>query len=457
MSSWGKPATPAPTSHQSGRRNTRAVLIAAGVAVLVLAAVIITIVATAGRPGSPPTPPGPRRIGYFMQSGVYARGFTVKQLDATGMAAKLTQVDYAFGNIDAAGHCFMSQQAGQSDPWADYQMRYTADASVDGTADAYNASLAGSFNQLKELKARYPQLKVYISLGGWTWSRYLSDAALPANRAATVASCIDLYLKGNLPKIGREPQGGQGAGFGVFDGIDLDWEWPAAPGAPGNVVRPEDKANFVALLQEFRSQLDAYGASVHRSYGLSAFLPADPAVIGAGIDPAVFASLTFATIQGYDFANASEPTTNHQSQLRDPAANPASTHLSVADAISRYLAAGAPADKLDVGIPAYGRGWTGVANINNGLYQAGTPAPGTYEQGVEDFKVIDKLPGTVFRDDEDGAVWKYDGTTFWSYDDPALISAKGRYVQQNGLGGLTLWPLSGDDGRLVTAMQAGLP
>jgi chitinase len=202
--------------------------------------------------------------------------------------------------------------------------------------------------------------------------------------------------------------------------------------------------------------LDAYGASVHRSYGLSAFLPADPAVINAGIDPAPFDSLDFATIQGYDFANASEPTTNHQSQLRDPAGNSTSNHLSVAGAISRYLALGAPADKLDVGVPAYGRGWTGVANINHGLYQSGTPAPGTYERGVEDFKVIDKLPGTVFRDNANGAIWKYDGTTFWSYDDPDLISAKGHYVQQNGLGGLALWPLSGDDGRLVAAMQASL-
>jgi chitinase len=245
--------------------------------------------------------------------------------------------------------------------------------------------------------------------------------------------------------------------LGVFDGVDIDWESPGIAAHAGNVVRPEDKANFVALLQEFRTQLDAYGATVSRSYGLSAFLPADSAAIDAGIDPAIFASLTSATIQGYDFAEASEPTTNHQSQLRDPTDDPAADRLSVTSAVEKYLALGAPAQKLTVGIPAYGRGWTGVPDVNHGLYQPGTPAPGPYEPGVEDFTAIDKLPGTVYRDTDNGAVWKFDGTTFWSYDDPDLVAAKGRYVQERGLGGLALWSLDGDDGRLVAAMRDSLP
>ena len=68
---------------------------------------------------------------------------------------------------------------------------------------------------------------------------------------------------------------------GVFDGIDLDWEWPASEGNTGNVIRAEDKANFLALVREFRSQLDAYGATVGRTYELTAFLPADTAKIDA--------------------------------------------------------------------------------------------------------------------------------------------------------------------------------
>jgi chitinase len=399
-----------------------------------------------------------RKVGYFAQWGVYARNFKVKNIDTSGMASKLTHINYAFGNVNEQGRCFMVNALGQGDAWADYQMKYTAADSVNGTADTWNSPLAGSFNQLKQLKAKYPHLKVYISLGGWTWSRYFSNMALPANRQAAVASCIDLYIKGNLPLIGGELQGGPGSAFGIFDGIDLDWEWPASAGNTGNVIRAEDRANYLALIQEFRSQLNAYGATVGRTYDLTAFLPADIAKIDAGIHPSIFNSLTFATIQGYDFYGPWGPQTNHQSQLRNPAANPAPANqrFSVESAINKYLSMGAPANKLVVGVPAYGRGWTNVPNVNNGLYQNGSPAAGTFEAGVEDYDVLKNRPGTVFRDNTNGALWKYDGSTFWSYDDPQLIQTKGQYVKSNGLGGLMIWSLDGDDGSLVTAMQTGL-
>jgi chitinase len=408
---------------------------------------------------APPQGGATRKVAYFAQWGVYARNYKVKNIDTSGSANRLTHINYAFGNVNEQGRCFMANQLGQGDAWADYQMKYTTADSVNGTADTWNSPLAGSFNQLKQLKAKYPHLKVYISLGGWTWSKYFSNMALPANRAAGVASCIDLYIKGNLPLIGGEVQGGPGSAFGIFDGIDLDWEWPASEGNVGNVIRAEDKANFLALVQEFRSQLNAYGSSVGRTYDLTAFLPADHGKIDAGINASVFNSLTFATIQGYDFYGPWGPQTNHQSQLRNPAANPApaTQRYSVVDAINKYLSMGAPASKLVVGVPAYGKGWTGVPNVNNGLYQNSSgAAQGTYEAGTEDYDVLKNRAGTVFRDNTNGAVWKFDGTTFWSYDDPQLITSKGQYVKANGLGGLMIWSLDGDDGTLVAAMQTGL-
>jgi chitinase len=408
---------------------------------------------------APPVGGATRKVAYFAQWGVYARNYKVKNIDTSGSANRLTHINYAFGNVNEQGRCFMANQLGQGDAWADYQMKYTAADSVNGTADTWNSPLAGSFNQLKQLKAKYPHLKVYISLGGWTWSKYFSNMALPANRSAGVASCIDLFIKGNLPLIGGEVQGGPGSAFGIFDGIDLDWEWPGAEGNVGNVIRAEDKANFLALVQEFRSQLNAYGSSVGRTYDLTAFLPADHGKIDAGINAGVFNSLTFATIQGYDFYGPWGPQTNHQSQLRNPAANPApaTQRYSVTDAINKYLSMGAPASKLVVGVPAYGKGWTGVPNVNNGLYQNGSgAAQGTYEAGTEDYDVLKNRAGTVFRDSTNGAVWKFDGSTFWSYDDPQLIQTKGQYVKANGLGGLMIWSLDGDDGTLVAAMQTGL-
>jgi chitinase len=159
-----------------------------------------------------------------------------------------------------------------------------------------------------------------------------------------VASCIDLFIKGNLPMIGGEPQGGPGAGFGVFDGIDLDWEWPASEGNAGNVIRAEDKANFVALLAEFRSQLNAYGATVGKTYDLTAFLPADIAKIDAGIRRGRLQQPHLRDSPGVRLLRRWQPQTNHQSQVRNPAANPAPAdqRFSVDSAVQKYLSIGAP-------------------------------------------------------------------------------------------------------------------
>jgi len=401
------------------------------------------------------------KVGYFTQWGIYRRNFLVRDVHTSGMAAKLTHINYAFANVGADGRCFEANQAGVGDAWADYQKRFKAGESVDGVGDVVSQPLAGNFNQLRKLKARYPHLKVQLSIGGWTWSKYISDAALtPASRQTFVASCIDLFLKGNLPLIGTSPHGGPGSAFGVFDGFDIDWEWPGSEGNTGNVVRPEDKQNLTALFAEFRRQLDEYSAQTGRIYSLTAFLPADPARVAAGVEVAnVFPYLDFATIQGYDLHGAWEPVTNHQGQLYSPAGDPTPQRFSVDLAVRTYLAAGALAAKLVVGIPYYGRGWTGVAKANNGLYQASSgPARGTYESGVDDYKKVVSKSGTRFYDPAAVAAWLFDGRNLWSYDDPQVIAAKTAYIKANGLGGTMMWSLDGDTaaGTLTAAINTGL-
>ena len=92
---------------------------------------------------------------------------------------------------------------------------------------------------------------------------------------AFVSSCIDTFIKGNLPGGGWPASaGGDGAAAGLFDGIDLDWEYPTQV-AGGNVdVSPADRHNATLLAAEFRKQLDAYGATTGKHYLLTAALPA---------------------------------------------------------------------------------------------------------------------------------------------------------------------------------------
>ncbi|MFG2044971.1 glycoside hydrolase family 18 protein [Dactylosporangium sp. NPDC048998] len=439
---------------RTARAAAAAILVAAGLAV-------VNTATQASAAGVAATAAPYVKVGYFTQWGIYHRNFQVKNLHTSGMAAKLTHINYAFANVGADGRCFEANQAGVGDAWADYQQRFKAGDSVDGVGDVISQPLAGNFNQLRKLKAMYPNLKVQLSIGGWSWSKYFSDAALtPASRQAFVASCVDLFLKGNLPIFGTSPHGGPGSAFGVFDGIDLDWEWPGSEGNTGNVIRAQDKQNLTLLAAEFRRQLDEYGAQVGRKYSLTAFLPADPAKIAAGIEVApLFGYLDFATVQGYDLHGAYEPTTNHQGQLFSPAADPAPERYSVDLAVRTYVSGGAPAAKLAIGIPYYGRGWTGVTNANNGLYRPSSgPAKGTYEAGIEDYKKLVAKNGSRFYDASAGASWLFDGRNFWSYDDPQVIAQKTAYVKANGLGGTMVWSLDGDTdtGTLTTAVHNGL-
>jgi chitinase len=390
--------------------------------------------------------PALRQVGYFIQWGIYGRAFFVKNLDTSGAAARLTHVNYAFANVAPEGADVTCQSG---DVWADYQRPASAQESVDGVADQWGEPLNGNFGQLLKLKSRHPGLKAIISLGGWTWSKYFSDAALtPASRQAFVSSCVDRFIKGNLPSLGPGDAGGPGSAAGVFDGIDLDWEWPGSEGNAGNIIRPEDRTNFTLLLAEFRRQLDAYGHQTGKRYELTAFLPAAPAKITAGFEGRkIFRYLDFATMQGYDFHGTWESVTNQQSALRVPTGAPSTPDFSIDSSVNAWLTAGAPRDRLVIGIPYYGQGWTGVTGGGDGLFQpASGAAPGTWAAGNEDYKVLKTLAGfTVHRDLGAGHAWLFDGTTFWTYDDPLTVLQKAIYIRLRGLGGAMVWELSGDD------------
>lgn len=427
-----------------------------------------------------------RQVGsYFAQWGVYGRAYKVKNIETSGTAAKLTFINYAFNNIYAQGDGTYKCQGNISrlepatsgsfdvnnpangtggDAWADMQMSYDAASSVDGVADVWNTPVRGSFGQFKKLKALHPNLKVIMSLGGWSWSRYFSAAAATAaGRQALVSSCVDMYINGNYPADSGSATGGPGSIKGIFDGIDIDWEYPSVQGIGYNTVSAADKHNFTLLMAEFRSQLDAAGSRDGRHYYLTA-------AIGAGKDkidqtePAQYnASMDWVNVMTYDYRGgwqATGPTNFHANLFPDPAspdhADPVTSKYNTDDAISALIAAGMPNSKMQIGIPFYGRGWTGVPGSNGGLYQSATgPAHGTYEAGIEDYKVLKSFNGgATTTNPVTQQSFAYDGTTFWSYDTPADIAAKVTYMRSRALGGVFSWSLDGDDaaGTLATAM-----
>ena len=169
---------------------------------------------------------GSKVVGYFTDWGVYQRNYHVKNIETSGSADKLTHINYAFGNV-TGGKCAVG------DSYADYEKAYTADQSVDGVADTWDQPLRGSFNQLRKLKKLHPNLKVIWSFGGWTWSGGFGEAA--KNPAAFAQSCYDLV---------EDPRWAD-----VFDGIDIDWEYPNACGLTCDTSGRDAYGNVLAALR----------------------------------------------------------------------------------------------------------------------------------------------------------------------------------------------------------------
>ena len=367
-----------------------------------------------------------------------------KNILTSGAAERITHLMYAFGNPTATG-------CAASNPEADYERAYTAAESVDGKADGREPqTVRGNFGQLLKLKAAYPQLKALISLGGWTLSSHFSEAATSAtSRRAFVASCIGLFIKGDL---------GNGMSIaGLFDGIDVDWEYP---GACGNTCAfsPADPRNFTLLLAEFRRQLDL----LDKRYLLTIAAPAGHEQYSLLELNAIHPYLNYINLMAYDLHGTWESVTNHQAALYANPAEPAgSAGRNIDRAVTDYLAAGVPPGKLVLGVPLYGHGWKGVPNTNNGLYQPATgPALASGGPGTDGFRALKDLGYPAFRDPVAQAFWVYSPSAgiFWSYDDPAALLNKTNYIKRKGLAGAMSWELSNDDAAatLLTTLADGL-
>ena len=381
-------------------------------------------------PTDPPTdpPPGPagkKIVGYFAEWGVYGRNYHVKNIVTSGSATKLTHINYAFGNV-TGGQCAIG------DAYADYDKAYTAADSVDGVADTWDpGALRGSFNQLRKLKKKYPGIKVLWSFGGWTWSAGFTQAA--QNPSAFANSCYNLV---------EDPRWAD-----VFDGIDIDWEYPNACGLSCDTSGPNAFKNLMSAL---RSRFGSKNL-------VTAAIAAD-ATAGGKIDATDYAGaaqyLDWINPMTYDYFGAwaaQGPTAPHSPLTAVPGNSQSQAGFNTDATIKKLRNKGIPSNKLLLGIGFYGRGWMGVSQAAPGGTASG-PAPGTYEQGVDDYKVVKgRCPATATVA---GTAYGKCGDQWWSYDTPSTINGKNAYKKSEGLGGAFFWELSGDtaNGTLISAM-----
>lgn len=291
----------------------------------------------------------------------------------------------------------------------------------------------GCLKQLNLLKRRNRNLKVLLSIGGWTYSsNFKAPASTPQGREKFAKSAIAL-----LEKYG-------------FDGIDIDWEYPQ---------NLSEAADFVSLLKAVREELDAAGKAAGRNhhFELTVACPAGASNytnmdIG-GMDK----YLDFWNLMAYDFAGSWDHAAGHQANLYPSRKDPTSTPFSIVGAVDYYLGKGVRSDKMVVGMPLYGRAFENTEGVGQPFQGIGE---GTWEQGVHDYKKL-PLPGSKEVNDKDvGASYCYDPNQrkLVTYDTPAIASLKTEYIRNTGLGGAMWWESSSDkpgDESLITTVVRG--
>jgi chitinase len=339
---------------------------------------------------------------------------------------KLTHINYAFAEIDSN----------------DYSLDYDSSRFLELVETAHEKN---------------KNIKVLMSIGGWTGSKYYSKMASSSSRRSKFVKSVKRMLEAS-----------------DADGIDIDWEYPGTSGAyDDNFDAENDTNNLLKLLKELR---EAIGSSKI----ISAAVPFNTFEVDSRPlkDMSEFAELfDYVNIMAYDFAGSWSTVTSHQSSLYSISED--DNGYSLSGAVSNWINANFPSSKIVVGIPAYGRSWISGSSSNNGYLQrpSNSHPKGDEEDYIDSsskrysstwkYKNIRKAivkstyknsSGDWIRiwDSKSSVPFLFNTNTrqFITYDDPESVSLKADYVINKNLGGMMMWEIEEDtqDSELISTI-----
>ena len=281
-----------------------------------------------------------------------------------------------------------------------------------------SAEDSATIKKMVQLKVNHPDLKIMLSLGGWSGCKTCSDVFNTEDgREDFVLSVKDIstYFK--------------------TDGIDLDWEYPAIKGFPGHTYRPEDKKNFTLLLKELRQ---VNGKNFQISFAAGGFAT----YIDSSIEwTEAIKYSSFINVMTYDLVHGYSKISGHHTPLYSTPQQIESTH----HAVQMLLHAGVPAGQIVIGAAFYGRFFQIDEGSPVDLYQ-----PCHFSHGFSSKFMSDSLSV------ENGFEIKFDNAAkapyaintkrrlLATYDDAQSIAMKTKYAVYNHLGGIMFWQLMDD-------------
>ncbi|XP_034368633.1 chitinase-3-like protein 1 isoform X1 [Arvicanthis niloticus] len=294
-----------------------------------------------------------------------------------------------------------------------------------GTWEWNDVSLYGMLNALK---TRNPNLKTLLSVGGWSFGseRFSRIVSNPQSRKTFIQS-VAPFLRT----------------YG-FDGLDLAWLYPG----------PRDKQYFSTLIKELKAEFTKEVQPGTEKLLLSAAVSAGKVALDSGYDIAQIAQhLDFINLMTYDFHGVWRQATGHHSPLFRGQEDTRSDRFSNVDyAVGYILRLGAPASKLVMGIPTFGKSFTLASSENRvGAPISGPGLPGrfTKEKGtLAYYEICDFLRGAeIQRIPGQQVPFATKGNQWVGYDDPESVKNKVKYLKNKHLAGAMVWALDLDDFR----------
>lgn len=283
-----------------------------------------------------------------------------------------------------------------------------------------------NLRKLSELRKINPDLKILISIGGWSWSKNFSDAVLTDTSTHNfVSSALSIVSKYNL------------------DGIDIDWEYPGMIG-DSNMYRPGDKQHYTLLFKDLRQGLDSLSHTTHMKYYVTTAVGGSQAYIDHTEMDKVQQYADYINVMSYDYADGSDPFSGHHTNLYSSSGD--SNQYSAHRSIQAFISAGVPPAKIVIGIAFYGKGWQMESTDNNGLYRkALKPARGGGFTYLKD-SLVNKNGYKQYWDATAKASYLFNSEKkiFISYDDERSVKDKCKYVKLHHLAGAMFWEYNSD-------------